>query len=768
MSLWKTMSLATIGLTLLFSASAFGAGGESVLIRCDGGCSKAIKAVNKAGGTITYQYRNIDAIAASLPAGSRSDVSRANGVAVITKDRLVKQPQATREFKLDESYSVSGAALPALAAIGEEQPNDYLTSIGSVGALDMFGLGHTGDGVVTAVIDSGTYVDHFVLNRAGCDMPGAFPKTVIGGETYIGTAAPTEPAATSPANGNHGTWVGTTIAANVGIVFASPVLATIIDGYLPGSVIGGTTVPMVGVAPCSHIYALKVFKAAGGGAPTSDILAAMDRAITMRQNYVNGDPVVPVSGDGSPEDPFVYDSLNVGVINMSLGGGTGYAGNDLDDLLTEVALANDIVIVNSAGNEGHAAMTGGSAGTGRGTITSAAASIAGNERVVRDLQYGLGAGGLYRASNDIQVAGFSSRGPTADGRISTNATAPGDWIFVAGASGACCSFVSGTSFSAPYIAGAAALLRDAMPGASALHVRNALIETANPSVIGSEAAPIDQGDGYIDISAAYAALIGGSVGSDIDVGIESASVAGNIDDLGFSPVEFTDGVWEGSFTDLEPGEVAHIFIDSKPNTDQLIIDFTNITPELPPAAQNLFFGDDIFVLVQDAKTSDEAPVGGGFFNSDSQVVVDNPQTGLVRIGLMGDWTNAGKVSADVKVTEVRGGQIPKLASGKVPQGGGQLVEVVVPAGLTEVTFELSWNNHWGRYPTDDLDLIIIDPALNLNFDGATFNSPERATIDAPVPGTYSVIVDGFTVYGVHGGPFSKYQLTVTDQDGNSL
>lgn len=768
MRLWKPMSLATVGLTLLFAASAFGAGGESVLIRCDGGCSKAIKAVKKAGGTITYQYKNIDAIAASLPAGSRSDVSRANGVAVITKDRLVKQPQATRELKIDESYSVSGAALPALAAKGGEQPDDYISGIGSVGALDMFSAGHAGDGVVTAVIDSGTSVSSIAFNRGGCDAPGAFATTVIGGETYIASALPAEPSATSNLNGNHGTWVGSTIAANVGITFGNPIVAATVATYYPGSVFPGGVIPMVGVAPCSHIYALKVFKAAGGGAPSSDVLAAMDRAITMKQNYVNGDPVVPVSGDGSIEDPFVYDSLNIGIINMSLGGGTGYAGNDLDDLLTEVAVANDIVIVNSAGNEGFAAMTGGSAGTGRGTLTSGAASLAGHERIISDLFFfGPGSGPFYRPDDDPQVAGFSSRGPTADGRYSTNAIAPGVYVFAARAN-ACCSWVSGTSFSAPYTSGAAALLRDAMPGASALQVRNALIETADPSLVGPEAGPIDQGNGYINAADAYAALLAGTVSTDTEVGVESASVKGNIEGLGFSPIEFVDGVWEGSFTDLVPGEVAHIFIDSKANTDQLIIDFTNITPELPPAQQNLIFGDDIYVLVQDAKTSDEEPVGGGFFNSDTQVVVDNPQTGLVRIGLMGDWTNEGKVSADVKVTEVRGGQIPKLASGKVPQGGGQLVEVVVPAGLSEVTFELSWNNHWGRYPTDDLDLIIFDPVLNLNIDGATFNSPERATIDAPAPGTYFVIIDGYTVYGVHGGPFSKYQLTVTDQDGNSL
>ncbi|MSU35736.1 MAG: hypothetical protein EXS36_11635 [Pedosphaera sp.] len=39
---------------------------------------------------------------------------------------------------------------------------------------------------------------------------------------------------------------------------------------------------------------------------------------------------------------------------------------------------------------------------------------------------------------------------------------------------------SGTSFSAPSVAGVAATLREASPGSTARQVRNALIQTANP------------------------------------------------------------------------------------------------------------------------------------------------------------------------------------------------------------------------------------------------------------------------------------------------
>ena len=85
---------------------------------------------------------------------------------------------------------------------------------------------------------------------------------------------------------------------------------------------------MVGTAPAAKIYALKVFPSQGGGAPESRIIAAMDRAITLRRNFNNGVTSVPVVGTGTENDPFKYDSLNIKVVNMSLGGPTLFAGGD--------------------------------------------------------------------------------------------------------------------------------------------------------------------------------------------------------------------------------------------------------------------------------------------------------------------------------------------------------------------------------------------------------------------------------------------------------
>ena len=43
-------------------------------------------------------------------------------------------------------------------------------------------------------------------------------------------------------------------------------------------------------------------------------------------------------------------------------------------------------------------------------------------------------------------------------------------------------------------------------------------------------------------------------------------------------------------------------------------------------------------------------------------------------------------------------------------------------------------------------MIVIPPSGPANVDGATINSPERATIANPAAGTWTIIVDGFTVF----------------------
>ena len=601
---------------------------QRVIIKCKGPCDTAVAAVLELGGQLNYQYKYLNAIAVSVPLDKRGDVIGIAGAAEIYKDLMVGDPAPVDVVSVAAGQDVQVLDSVAFAGLMEDTPADYLFNNDIIGASTLHNGGNFGDGVIVGIIDTGT-ANQTAFDRSGCPTPG---PSVIGGETFIGSAGPSEPSATSFANGPHGTWVGTTIAANAGFLFSSAgTLAQSVAIHAPGSAFpfdpipGATVIPMVGVAPCAQIYALKTFPSSGGGAPTSDIVAAMERAIELKENYNGGAPSVPVSGIGDPEDPFVYDSLNIEVVNMSLGGPTLFAGNDLDDVLTEKMLEVGITVVNSAGNEGHAAMTGGSAGTGRGSITVAAASTAAHERILRDVQFFLGAGSLYRPFNGIQTATFSSRGPSADGRVSTNITSNGFAMYVQSAAGAI-NLVSGTSFSAPTVAGAAALLHAAEASASAVGVRNALIAGADVSVLADNSGPFEQGNGFLDIPAALDVLQNG-VGDDIDSGTESASVKGNIASVGVPSITLGQKGYATTVNDLLPGQVSHFFVDVKKGTDALLITLDDISPELPPADQNAFFGDDIYLKVQDAVTSDEATLVESFVLPPGNVLSCRKPTG---------------------------------------------------------------------------------------------------------------------------------------------
>jgi hypothetical protein len=79
-------------------------------------------------------------------------------------------------------------------------------------------------------------------------------------------------------------------------------------------------------------------------APVSRVIAAMEAAIDLRQQYDNGEA----------------GGLNISVANLSLGGPTNAAARKLDDEAVEALINADIVPVVAAGNEGHSSVTTGS------------------------------------------------------------------------------------------------------------------------------------------------------------------------------------------------------------------------------------------------------------------------------------------------------------------------------------------------------------------------------------------------------------------------
>ena len=107
---------------------------------------------------------------------------------------------------------------------------------------------------------------------------------------------------------------------------------------------------------------------------------------------------------------------------------------------------------------------------------------------------------------------LSSRGPGAcDGGVFPKLVAPGNLVFTADVLPIGYNVVSGTSFAAPHVAGAIALLKSAFPMATVSQIETALYDSA--ADLGNHGADDHFGHGLLDVAAAYDLLFN-DIGSD--------------------------------------------------------------------------------------------------------------------------------------------------------------------------------------------------------------------------------------------------------------
>ncbi|MGQ9567566.1 MAG: S8 family peptidase [Anaerolineae bacterium] len=212
-----------------------------------------------------------------------------------------------------------------------------------------------------------------------------------------------------------------------------------------------------GVAPEALLYVAKVLRADGSGL-MSHVMAGVEWAVDQGAQ----------------------------VINLSLGGIGPCNGTDALSELCDAAVEQGVVVCVAAGNAGPGAATVGPPGCARQVITVGASTD-------RD-----------------EVASFSSRGPTLDGRVKPDVVFPGVGIVSCRARGTSMgtpvgehyTTASGTSMATPHASGTAALLLEAAPSLTPAQVKALLQQTA----VNLGLDPNTQGSGRADAFAAYQAI----------------------------------------------------------------------------------------------------------------------------------------------------------------------------------------------------------------------------------------------------------------------
>jgi subtilisin family serine protease len=178
-----------------------------------------------------------------------------------------------------------------------------------------------------------------------------------------------------------------------------------------------------GIAPKAELFDVKVLGRTGSG-KLSDTIAGIEWSV------LNG----------------------ADIISMSLGAQIPCNGLDATSLASDAAVKRGVHVVVAAGNTGPAPATIGSPGCAREVIT---------------------VGAVDRLDN---MALFSSRGPTLDGRTKPEIVAPGVLILAAKNGGGYAA-LSGTSMATPHVSGVVALLLSQKQGLSPEQIKDVLMKT---------------------------------------------------------------------------------------------------------------------------------------------------------------------------------------------------------------------------------------------------------------------------------------------------
>ena len=381
-----------VGLTLFLCAAAAGADATPMIginVVLNTSVTDAILADLGTYGTVRDVVREIRAVTLQARAGALPVIRALPYVAAANPDAQRRNGPVTPVSVTDFSDGLSTWDLDAI----------NVTDVG----FNNRQVAYDGTGVYVAVLDTGlvdNWPYYFPADRIAVDYAICFG----GGGGDNGTVS-TQPNKWAHDQNSHGTHVTSTII-----------------GY------NYYGVPVNGVAPLATVIPVKVLNQNGSG--WSSVIA---RGIT----YVADLKAGPLAAHGV-------------VINMSLG---GPALDAMEQAAIDYAIANGVIVVASAGNEGTAGM--GYPGAYAPVISVAASGWIGEW---------VGGGSWWyqnvpdpTSPDDYYIADFSSRAlPGQD----LDVAAPGSWIVGPYQTNGQVSyyFLGGTSMASPHVAGIVALM----------------------------------------------------------------------------------------------------------------------------------------------------------------------------------------------------------------------------------------------------------------------------------------------------------------------
>jgi serine protease AprX len=189
-----------------------------------------------------------------------------------------------------------------------------------------------------------------------------------------------------------------------------------------------------GVAPGAALVGVKVMNASGT-ATTSTVLSGLQFCVDRKTTY------------------------NIRIVNMSFGSSGPSEGNDVLSVAVNAVADHGMLPVVAAGNDGPARASIGSPAAAAKALTVCSIADPGVK--------------------GFSLSSWSSRGPTADGRIKPDVCGPGLSITSARAntSNGYVTY-SGTSMATPFVAGVAALVLDVNNALTPAQVKSTLMSTA--------------------------------------------------------------------------------------------------------------------------------------------------------------------------------------------------------------------------------------------------------------------------------------------------